>query len=80
MNIMSGLEIIDLHNKYRDTIRELEEALLRVEDFGYAKAVIQGHLVKVREELRNLEHARFQELEPVTVATSSLGGHDSYIS
>lgn len=80
MSIMSGWEIINLHNNHQNTIRELEEAMPLLEEFSYAQAVIQANLAKVQEELRKLEQTRFQELEPVTVVNSSLGGHVSYPS
>ena len=80
MNIRSGLEIVDSHSKFKDRIREMEEALLRLEEYGYTKGVIEEQLNKNREELRTLENTRFQALEPVTVVNSALGGHDFYIS
>jgi len=80
MNIRSGLEIVDSHSKFKDRIREMEEALLRLEEYGYTKGVIEEQLNKHREELRTLENTRFQALEPVTVVNSVLGGHDFYIS
>jgi CRISPR/Cas system endoribonuclease Cas6 (RAMP superfamily) len=80
MNIKSGLEIVDSHRGYKDRIKELEEVLLRLEEYSYAKGVLQVQLAKLREELVALENTRFQTLEPVTIVKSALGGHDSYIS
>jgi hypothetical protein len=80
MNIRSGLDIVDSHSKYKERIKELEEALLRLEEYGYTKGVIQEQLGKLREELRGLENTRFEALEPVTVVNSALGGHDFYVS
>jgi hypothetical protein len=80
MNVRSGLEIIGTNNEYKAKIKELEDALLRLEDFGYSRSVLQVQLSRLKEELRALENTRFQPIEPVTVVNSSLGGHDYYVS
>ncbi|MDR3588440.1 MAG: hypothetical protein P4N41_02110 [Negativicutes bacterium] len=80
MNVRNGLEIVESHSKYKERISELEEALLRLEEYGYTRGVIQEQLGKLQEELRGLENTRFQALDPVTVVNSALGGHDFYIS
>jgi hypothetical protein len=80
MNIRSGLEIVEAYNQYKGRIRELEEALLKLEEYGYTKGVISEQLTKLREEQRVLENTRFQPLEPVTVVNSALGGHDFFVS
>lgn len=80
MNVKSGAEIVDLHSKFQDRIRELEEALLKLDQFGYTKSVLQVQLTKLREELRGLEDTRFQAMEPVTIVNSALGGHDYFVS
>lgn len=80
MSVRSGLEIIASSNEYKAKIKELEDALVRLEEYGYSKSVLQVHLNRLKDELRVLENTRFQALEPVTVVNSSLGGHDYYIS
>lgn len=76
----SGIEIVDLHDEFEAKIRELEEALIRLDDYDYTKSVLQTQLNKLRDELKLLETTRFQALEPVTVTKSALGGHDYYVS
>lgn len=76
----SGIEIVDRHSGYESKIRELEEALIRLEDCSYTKSVLQAQLNKLRDELKMLETTRFQALEPVTVTKSTLGGHDYFVS
>lgn len=76
----SGIEIVDLHDDFEAKIRELEEALIRLDDCSYTKSVLQAQLAKLRDELKMLETTRFQALEPVTVTKSALGGHDYFVS
>lgn len=81
MNIIkSGLEIVEAHAKYKDRIGELEEALVKLDEYGYTKGVIKEQLTKLRKELQDLENTRFQAQEPVTIVNSALGGHDFYVS
>ena len=76
----SGIEIVELHDDYEAKIGELEKALLRLDECGYTKSVLQAQLNKLRDELKMLETTRFQALDPVTVTKSALGGHDYFVS
>ena len=78
--VRSGIEIVDLHDEYQAKIRELEEALLKLDEYSYTKSVLLAQLGRLRDELKMLETTRFQALEPVTVTKSALGGHDFYVS
>jgi hypothetical protein len=80
MDIKTGQEIVDSHRGYEVKINELEQAIAKLDSYGYTKNVLQVQLGKLRDEMRNLENTRFQALEPVTVVKSTLGGHDYYIS
>jgi surfactin synthase thioesterase subunit len=80
MNVKTGLEIVGMHEEYAGRIKELEEAMAKLDDYGYTKIVLQTQLNNLREDVRVLENTRFQALEPVTVPKSALGGHDFYIS
>jgi hypothetical protein len=80
MNVRSGREIVELHKEYEAKIKEVEEAIVRLEDFGYTKSLLHSQLITLGEELKTLEITRFQALEPVTVSKSSLGGHDYFVS
>lgn len=80
MDVRSGREIVELHDEYEAKIRELQESLSQLDQYGYTKSVLQSQLDKLRDELKVLETTRFQALEPVTVTKSALGGHDFYVS
>ena len=80
MNVRSGSEIVDLHSDFETKIRELEDAIVRLDEFSYTKSVLMAQLSKLRDELKLLETTRFQAMEPVTVPKSALGGHDFYVS
>lgn len=80
MNVKTGLEIVGMHEEYAGRIKELEEAMAKLDDYGYTKIVLQTQLNNLREDVRVLENTRFQALEPVTIPKSALGGHDFYIS
>lgn len=74
MQIRTGMEIVRLHQEYRDKISELELCANKVEGHGYAQKVLEGQVDRLRTELQNLEGTRFQALEPVNIAKSMLGG------
>lgn len=74
MNIKSGLEIVRMHKEYKDRIEELKSAAEKLEGYGYTKAVIEEQRNRLNADLTALEDTRFQALEPVVVAKSSLGG------
>jgi len=80
LNVRSGLEIVKLHNNYEEKIKELENALAQLKSFNYVKSVLEADLARLRDELKMLETTRFQAMEPVNISTSSLGGHDYYVS
>lgn len=80
MDVRSGREIVELHKEYEIKMKELEEAAVRLEDFGYTKSLLHAQIVKLGDELKLLETTRFQALDPVTVPKSALGGHDYFVS
>ncbi|MBP2643781.1 MAG: hypothetical protein H6Q67_1668 [Firmicutes bacterium] len=79
MSFKTGQEIIELHSGYVSKIQELQDSMARLEEYAYARNVIQAQLAKLLDELRALEITRFQPLEPVSISKSTLG-HDFYIS
>lgn len=54
--------------------------ILRLDDCGYTKSVLQAQLNKLRDELKMLETTSVQAFDPVTVTKSALGGHDYFVS
>ena len=80
MIVQSGLDIVKSHQQYEAKIGELQDAIARLADYGYTRSVIELQLAKLNEELKVLETTRFQALEPVTVARSSLGGHEYFVT
>jgi hypothetical protein len=74
MQVKTGLEIVRLHQEYRDKINELELCTSKVDGHGYAQKVLEGQIDRLRAELLNLEGTRFQALEPVNISKSILGG------
>jgi len=79
MGFKTGQEIVNLHSEYAAKIQELQDCLARLEEYNYARTVIQSQLAKLLDEIRALEITRFQPLEPVTVPNSTLG-HELYFS
>lgn len=74
MQVRTGLEIVRLHQEYRDKINELELCTSKVDGHGYAQKVLEGQIDRLRSELLELEGTRFQALEPVNISKSILGG------
>lgn len=80
MSVKSGLEIVKLHEEYAAKLHELENAMTRLGEYSYTKGLLQTQIIALRDEMLALETTRFQPLDPVTVSTSSLGGHDFFVS
>lgn len=76
MKVKSGAEIVDTHREYEDKISELEAAMAKLGDLSHARGVLEAEQARLRGALKALETTRFQALDPVTVVTSALGGHD----
>ena len=74
MDIRSGSEIVRLHHDIEVKISEIESAITQLAEYGYTQTVLQEQLGKLRSELQTLEATRFQALEPVVIAKSTLGG------
>lgn len=74
MHIKTGLEIVRLHQEYREKINELELCIEKVDGHGYAQQVLVEQISQLRNVLQTLEATRFQAMEPVTITTSMLGG------
>ncbi|KYZ76613.1 hypothetical protein AXX12_09295 [Anaerosporomusa subterranea] len=74
MQVRTGLEIVRLHQEYREKISELELCTAKVEGHGYAQKVLDEQINHLRKLLQSLEGTRFQALEPVNITTSMLGG------
>lgn len=74
MQVKTGLEIVRLHQEYRERINELELCTGKVAGHDYAQKVLEEQISQLRAVLRNLEGTRFQALEPVSITTSMLGG------
>jgi hypothetical protein len=74
MQVRTGLEIVKLHQEYREKISELELCTSKVEGHGYAQKVLEEQIGHLRNVLQNLEGTRFQALEPINIAKSMLGG------
>ncbi|MDU4960126.1 MAG: hypothetical protein E6X17_05615 [Sporomusaceae bacterium] len=74
MQVRTGLEIVKLHQEYREKINELELCTGKVDGHGYAQKVLEQQIGDLRAVLRKLEATRFQALEPVSITTSMLGG------
>lgn len=74
MQVRTGMEIVRLHQEYREMISELELCSTKVEGHGYAQKVLEGQIDRLRADLQTLEGTRFQPLEPVNIVKSMLGG------
>jgi len=78
--VKSGLEIVELYKEYEQKIKELKDAVAKLDNFGYTQSVLQAQLQKLRDDMISLETTRFQALDPVTVPKSALGGHEFFVS
>lgn len=74
MQVRSGLEIVRLHQEYREKINELELCAAKIDGHGYAQKVLEEQIDHLRADLQNLEGTRFQALDPVNIVKSMLGG------
>ena len=79
-HVKSGLEIVELYKEYEQKIKELKDAVAKLDNFGYTQSVLQAQLQKLRDDMIALETTRFQALDPVTVPKSALGGHEFFVS
>ena len=78
MTVKSGLEIVRLHEDYLDKIRELEEAIQKLNGHGYTQSVLEVELKTVRAALQTLEETRYQALDRVVIGPSMLGATQKY--
>lgn len=79
-HVKSGLEIVELYKEYEQKIKELKDAVAKLDNLGYTQSVLQAQLQKLRDDMIALETTRFQALDPVTVPKSALGGHEFFVS
>jgi hypothetical protein len=74
MQVRTGLEIVKLHQEYREKINELALCAAKMEGHDYAQKVLEGQIDRLRGDLQTIEGTRFQALDPVNIAKSMLGG------
>ena len=74
MQVQTGLEIVRLHQEYREKISELEVCSEKLDGHGYVQKVLNEQIDHLRSKLQTLEETRFQALEPVSISKSMLGG------
>ena len=74
MQVRTGLEIVRLHQEYKDKINELELCAAKMEGHEYARKVLEGQIDRLRIDLQTIEGTRFQALDPVNIVKSMLGG------
>ncbi len=78
MIVKSGLEIVRLHEEYRDKITELEDAIQTLSGHGYTQNVLEVELKNVKANLLTLEETRYQALDRVVIGPSMLGATQRY--